>query len=381
MIHGRFCLLLDSRQVKNAIKSCPLCSKSIILEALDDDPILKYEWRDNSCINCSSWMYHIDHKLLYFTPEKDFPQEICPSLCCEGKLPPGKVTRWGIEMVIGHVIDMIQNKRINITQAKSYLKYLGLNDTAREAVVNGIKSGNHHKVLYAWYEFEDTTVFVDVPMHLLFLGIVKNVMLKIRAWLRLNHCGNPFIESVKGILVKIKEFNVEWCKVLEYPITDKTDGWVSENFLAMSRLANWFYTMLRFISIQDEYIDLLTHYTTWDRPQCEKWLQVRGLDKKGKLAELFKTIKDYIESNTVPNINSKNYVSVEDILNMINSMCLMIQMIMCHDTLSKDISRIEAIIRMFLIHYDIVDSGMIERTVPQWINQYNMLCLLNIPNP
>ena len=379
MIHGRFGLLLDSRQVVNAIRSCPMCSKSIIMEALNEEPLLKYEWRENTCIDCSSWMYHIDHQLLYYTPEKDFPQEICPSWCAEGKLPPRKITRSGIDMGIYHVKDMIHKKRINLTQAKSYLKYLGLNDTAREAVANGIKTGKHYSIPNAWYDFDDTTVFVDVPMHLLFLCIVKNVMLKIGAWLRLNHCGNPFVESVKGILNKIKELNVEWCKILEYPTTDKTGGWVSENFLAMSRLANWFYTMLHFVSIQDEYNDPVTHYTTWDRSQCEKWLQVRGLDKKGKISELSNTIKGYIESNTIPSINIKNYVSVEDITNMINSMCLMIQMIMCHDTSTKDISRIEALIRMFLIHYDKVDSGMIERTVPQWIKQYNMLCLLNIP--
>lgn len=40
-------------------------------------------------------------------------------------------------------------------------------------------------------------------------------------------------------------------------------------------------------------------------------------------------------------------------------MCLMNQMIMCIDTSEKDIPRIEAIIRMFLIHYDKVDSGLI----------------------
>lgn len=44
------------------------------------------------------------------------------------------------------------------------------------------------------------TVFVYVPMHLLYLGIVKNVMLKGKLWLELNFVGSTFVDSVKGIL-------------------------------------------------------------------------------------------------------------------------------------------------------------------------------------
>lgn len=73
---------------------------------------------------------------------------------------------------------------------------------------------------------------------------------------------------------------MEWCKNLEYPTTDKSGGWVSENFLAMSRFSNWFYPMLlRFISIPKEYIDPVSHYSTWNKSQCEKWLHVRGKEK------------------------------------------------------------------------------------------------------
>ena len=137
--------------------------------------------------------------------------------------------------------------------------------------------------------------------------------------------------------------------------------------------------MLRYLPIQEKYKDPDAHYSTWSKPQCEKWLQARGLNKTGKISELLNIITEYHESNSAPNIISKNEISINDILTMINSMSLLIQMVMCLETKVTDIPQIEAIIRMFLIHYDKVDSGMIDGSVPTWIKQYNILCLLNIP--
>ena len=53
-----------------------------------------------------------------------------------------------------------------------------------------------------------------------------------------------FVTMSNDILRSIKSLNIEWCKILEYPRTDKTGGWVSENFSAMERLGIWFYTNL-----------------------------------------------------------------------------------------------------------------------------------------
>jgi hypothetical protein len=65
-------------------------------------------------------------------------------------------------------------------------------------------------------------------------------------------------------------------------------------------------------------------------------------------------------------------------MDLVSSTCLMIHMIMNLDSSEKEIQRLEAIIRMFLIHFNIVDSTE-EKKIPSWISQYNMLCLLNLP--
>ena len=55
-----------------------------------------------------------------------------------------------------------------------------------------------------------------------------------------------FKELTRGVLIQLKKYNIEWCKVLNYPLgpTDKFGGWVAENFLGFLRISNWFYSLL-----------------------------------------------------------------------------------------------------------------------------------------
>ena len=52
---------------------------------------------------------------------------------------------------------------------------------------------------------------------------------------------------------------------------------------------------------------------------------------------------------------------------------------MSMNTKKDDIDKLEAIIRMFLISYDMVDKGLSDKEIPSFMSQYNFLCLLNIP--
>ena len=109
--------------------------------------------------------------------------------------------------------------------------------------------------------------------------------------------------------------------------TDKTGGWVSENFSAMGRLGIWFYTNLENIP-----------------------------DAKKELA------------------------NVSEILDLVESLCLLLKTAMCLRTTMKEVDHLEAIIRMFLINYDIIDRYLNEGNA-SWVTQYNMLCLLTYLKP
>jgi hypothetical protein len=110
---------------------------------------------------------------------------------------------------------------------------LGLNTDAQENIV---KNAIEKKIdfISGWYGCSDVTIFVEAPMHFLMLGVMKLVMLKIGKWLRAVGQNSVFITKVTGKVCKMKSLIIEWIKIVDYPTTEKTGGWVSENFLAMA---------------------------------------------------------------------------------------------------------------------------------------------------
>jgi RNase P subunit RPR2 len=75
-IHARFRYLIDIKHVQSAVKSCELCSAYILLEASSlkqQNPSIKYEWRDGTCEKCSAWLYNLNHDKLKYQPEKEYP--------------------------------------------------------------------------------------------------------------------------------------------------------------------------------------------------------------------------------------------------------------------------------------------------------------------
>lgn len=410
--HGRFGFILDCKQKKKVIKSCVDCTRSIESEAYEiinevQRVDVNYEWRDDTCIKCSAWMYNMNNKLLSYKPDKDYPAFMTND---EGEIHPQQITKKKLETAITFVHDEIQKGALNNAKAKSILKYNGINREAQEMIV---ECANNYKKLFdaynnktndpdtyisiqedyrdepikfqkytlpsAWYHFPDLNAHVDVPMHLLMLGVVKSVMLKIGIWLRFRSQKTMFLTMANNILGGVKALNVEWCKILQYPTTDKFGGWISENFLAMTRLGNWFYSLLDYLPETEIYIDPETPHNKWNKIINQQWLEARGLCKEGKAGDLRNRVAKYFEEDNIPQIIMKNECKKENVLELVRVMCCMIQMLMSYKTKQFNTKKLEAVIRLFLIKYDKVDGGITEKETPSWITQYNFLCLLNLP--
>ena len=410
--HGRFGFIIDCKQRKEVIRSCVSCSNSIEGEVFDiikgeQKTIGNYEWRANNCIECCSWMYNMNSKLLFYKPDIYYPNILTN---VDGKIQPKQITKQLLLDALFYVHNEIMNGSLTNAKAKSVLKYNGFNtqaqDTIVECSINNKKyvdafnnkehdmetfvsiqeDYNDDPIKYkqftlpsSWYHFTDLKAHVDVPMHLLMLGVVKSVMLKIGIWLRFRSQKALFLTMTNNILEEVKSLNLEWCKILQYPLTDKFGGWISENFLAMSRLGNWFYSLLYNLPEAASYMDLDTPYTKWNKPSNQKWLEARGLSKLGTASDLKNRVANYFEENNIPPIIMKNECKKENVLELVRIMCLMIQMLMSYKTKEINTKKLEAVIRLFLIKYDIVDSGITIKDTPSWISQYNFLCLLNLP--
>ena len=298
----------------------------------------------------------------------------------DNKLIPIRITKSNIEEKINKLINYLKNNDITTIEAKTYLRYVGIHNNAQQHIINNYNDIILYELPSAWYQSDNVSIFVEVPMHLLFLGVMKSVMLKVNKCLRLINQNSNFIKLVSGILGTIKKMNIEWCKILEYPTTDTTGGWVSENFLAMSRLGLWFYSIIEYLPVQEQYNDPITNIETWTKQQCKKWLHVCGLSKTGSLTNLKQQIKEYIDSGKCPSIKNINKFTKKDIMDLIYATCVLIKKIMCNTTTLEDINHVEALIRMYLINYDKMDKILNEGPVPSWIKKFNMLCLLNVPD-
>jgi hypothetical protein len=307
---------------------------------------------------------------LHYEPEKNYPTNFDPESLFEGKLKPKQISYDNLQKAISSITSAIIEDNIKLNQCKSFLKQYGFNNESQELVIENAtnmkrwkecKENKHdnpdlfrklsiekkknpkkfeeYKLPSSWYNTtNDISVFVDVPMHLLMLGVVKAVMLSIGAWLRSINKNKYFKTAVAGMLIDIKSLNIEWCKILDYPSTDKTGGWVSENFSAMARICTWFYSMINFLFPEEEY----------NQP-----IQSTLEDKQ-------------IRPNTI--------------LQLVQSMSLMIKTVMTLNHTAHDADKLEALIRFFLINYDNVTTDQLTKNdSPPWITHYNMLCLLNLP--
>ena len=147
-------------------------------------------------------------------------------------------------------------------------------------------------------------------MHLIMLGIGKSVYIKIAKWLKIRMQSTEFKEAAKGILDQLKVYSLDWCKILLYPqsSTDKFGGWVAENFLALLRITNWFYSLLSLLQKPSQtVVNLDTPPVTWNMKQNIFWLEIRGLPTHGLAKVLKQRVKDYLESDEVPAVIESNY--------------------------------------------------------------------------
>jgi hypothetical protein len=213
---------------------------------------VKKEWRDGTCLKCSAWMYHMQHKNLNYTPDNKIPIDRFPERFKGGKMQPVQINMTTTKEGIKSITKFLVANEVSLVQAKLFLKHLGLYADAQEKIVDQALQNKIYQFPSSWYDTEDLSVFVEVPMHLSMLGVMKATTLKLGKLLRSISQNATFINHISGKLKVIKKLNIEWCKILEYPTTETIGGWVSENFTAMARLRMWFYSNLYAFNYSEE---------------------------------------------------------------------------------------------------------------------------------
>ena len=286
--HGRFRCSAKQGKMSDVLIPCSDCSAT-----------LESGRNPKDCKVCCCWDALCQgpaRKLLLMNPEKGYPMQ--PDSNAErylenGKVAPKEVTFESLDLALKHAWEMYTSEKWTEHQTRSFLERECLEGGLIDKVVeNGMRRSNLDKILQGladvseevvadvredhndnprrydvpevpsyWSSGDEISVFVDSPMHLLFLGIVKKVLQVIKEWMIENNIFSVFIERVKRYNQELDDI-----KSIDYlPIQDfrqgKFGGWVSENYLAFSRIMAWFFQEIGTLLNEDALKDVVVPNT------------------------------------------------------------------------------------------------------------------------
>jgi hypothetical protein len=224
----------------------------------------------------------------------------------------------------------------------------------------------------------------DIPMHLLCLGIVKLLLLRVDKWLSKKYKARPFLQQMKGMLESVSELNLSWLPILPYK-GGKFGGWVSENYLTMSRLLCWFYSGLDIIAAdEEEWFEPNRPMKEWTGDDCKNWLGQRGLNRKGYAHEVRERVAAYrlLPANEQPVVVEQRGGPVETVQQTIMALDDMMALLMVEQVDGESYYiELERTIRVFLTRFADLEENLSKRNaLPGWLSSFNCLCLLNLPD-
>jgi hypothetical protein len=281
---------------------------------------------------------------------------------------------------VGHVID-------HADQQSNY-EYLSREKTHYPDDFEAVrKDGMEKPYLYrewslpiAWRRSTDIRQTVDVVMHLLFLGLQKTTMRGVDIdWLKTNKKYASFMRYSNGVLEGVQRLNLSWCKAIPYK-GGKLGGWVSENFLAVARLAKWFYGRVPDMVGEQANADIsLADKKKWTGKVCTQWLRIRGLDTKGSAAEVKERVEAYMCIPTGPPLVLA-LPTADDLISMQHALAAIISRIMTESVTNEFVLDVERHIKIFLSMFTRLEGKLDPgQKMPSWISSYNFSSLLNIP--
>jgi hypothetical protein len=232
-----------------------------------------------------------------------------------------------------------------------------------------------------WCRGVDLQQHIDVAMHLLFLGIVKTVMLQIQEWMVRRNKGSRFVQYADGVFDNIQQLQLTWCRITPYK-NGNFGGWISENYVAATRLMAWFYGSIGDIAPDPAFDEPDVEFNSWKKNHHYAWLKIRGLDTTGTAWELKQRVQQYLKQRGgPPGIPEPAGGPVENVLFMISALRSMISRLMVRVVTEAYLSDLERHIKIFLNAYEVFDrANRTSQGIPSWVSSYNFCCLLNYPN-
>ena len=353
------------------------------------------------CENCLNWDFDRNNELTKFPVPSDFPED-------STHVQFQKISFTEMISACEKAEIKYVHNQWTASQVTTYLSHKGIKQTLITKILeHGDRTRSTHYVDNSfrmllqhnftercinicpmqlpavWYKPYEMKKWIDAPMHLLFLGVVKKTNSVIEKWATLFNKQKKVNKSFSSMLTFIFNMKLEWCKILPLCPNMSFGGFVSENWAAVGRLFCWMYQTIPIILTNEE-IDTETPdkpLKNWTGAQMRKWLVLHGLKRSGNVSELRERIRPFIENEaTVPPVISKYRCPPEVIRNTIVAMHHMISRLMQKKCSPSSIDECKAYIHLYLNFL----AGWTQYLIPSnkkplWLSSYSMLNLLNLP--
>ena len=263
---------------QNKLPSCKVCLRN----RLSKDTLISGFMVGNSapvskeCTSCCDWNYESNCRYINIPLPKNYPRvqhstSPLPPLYREvhniTSLKPVQQTfRWlkqGCKFCFHNVYHNIWN----LGTSDEYMKSLGLSQGFnRSYIVSQAKelyrsNPSHPKPSSTmtfpplWNMECEIFHYIDLPMHLLFLGIVKSIIEITFDWLKLHKSLSVFGRIVELPHNFIKGLQNDFCKLEAFTNNQETNtsGWRAENYLAFCRVMNYSFGFISKLDIDNDY--------------------------------------------------------------------------------------------------------------------------------
>lgn len=263
-----------STEFTSEIPSCTTCYRNRLAKAVDH---AYCDQNCSSCSECGDWWLDFDNEQTWMSKPKYYPKSKCANSppCPEDRdIIDGATKLKPVELSFDFLRKAFEFALHNHLKGKwtkggfeAYLRTccfnLGLIN-AMKSIVETAKTNVDENIDICppeiWERHEDLMIelseFIDTPMHMLFLGVMKHLVGNMKRLFRsASHTKTfeEFLAIINTALEACKSQSIAWCRTLSLSSKAEfgTQGWQSDHFSALARLSLVYFAYLEDIVEQD----------------------------------------------------------------------------------------------------------------------------------
>jgi hypothetical protein len=362
--HRRWRFACNHESLMSITPACGDCYQ--VMQGYDSKTPTQITWK-RECSICCNWMVRgVLDPMLKYKPMDDFPMGYALGGVANEKILPKKTTHYDypieltyecLKKVVRLTQQKIENGEWSVNQGSSYLKENCINVAFVEPIVE--KAKNLCELRQAFENAEtdpskwealvednestphkysacqvpgvwDRDRYVDTPMHLLFLGVVKAVFYYVGIWS--SRCGRKqgFQVIAKRRLTQLDNLKLGWL-TFQVDTFDGWGGWVSEKFHSLSRVGLWIYGPLMIVNEVEPFTPPAGREPKdWRVDKFKKWLTIRSLSINGTKEELKGRVLAYLSLplEQQPKVIPPTYGTADGVMCMLRSMVVLLTTLM-----------------------------------------------------